>query len=81
MIDAESEGRHARESLDQTAIRLDRLDRSQLAPDQLRIFDQVSGFVRAGRRAADASDYVAASGFARKVAQLALKLEQPGESE
>jgi hypothetical protein len=70
----ETDDTDTRQSLEKTSIRLTRLNKERLGPNQSMIYDQVNGFVTAGRQALQKGDYVAASGYARKASALAVQL-------
>jgi len=65
---------HTQRMLDDARAKLARVDRNRLGADSATTYDQANNFLAAGRKAQDESDYVAASGFARKAALLAAKL-------
>jgi hypothetical protein len=60
--------------LDETGVKLSKVDRNRLSTDSTTTYDQANDFLKSGRRAATEEDYVAASGFAEKAAVLAAKL-------
>ncbi|MGH7917052.1 MAG: hypothetical protein ACREQE_06255 [Candidatus Binataceae bacterium] len=70
----EDRGAPARHSLDETALQLARVDRARLSGVNLSTYEEVGGFLRAGRDALARRDYLAAAGFAQKASSLASSL-------
>lgn len=65
---------HALRLLNDAGARLAKIDRNKLGKDSAATYDQASGFLSAGRKAALNQDYVAATGDAEKASVLADKL-------
>ncbi|MGH8012957.1 MAG: hypothetical protein ACREQ4_10695 [Candidatus Binataceae bacterium] len=72
-------GAPARNSLNDTARQLARVDHAKLSGVNLSTYEEVSGFLRAGRDALSRRDYVAAAGFAQKASSLASGLPLAGQ--
>lgn len=63
-----------RRSLEATTNRIASIRRAGLNSTDAATYDQVNGFLKAGREALERRDYVAASGFAQKASALANRL-------
>jgi hypothetical protein len=65
-------------SLDVAASELAHVDRAKLNTNDASAYDEVGGFIRAGREALARHDYLAAAGFAQKASALASRLPENG---
>jgi hypothetical protein len=63
-----------RRLLDQTDRQLAEVDRGKLDVQDGAAYDQVKGFLKAGRHALDEQDYLTAAGYAQKASSLASRL-------
>ncbi|MGH7932537.1 MAG: hypothetical protein ACREQN_05150 [Candidatus Binataceae bacterium] len=61
-------------SLDATANQIAHIKRASLNSSDAAAYDQVNGFLKAGREALERRDYVVASGFAQKASALVNRL-------